>query len=261
VLAGVTVSGVLMGIFQSNSGGAWDNAKKSFEKGVMIDGEHHKKGSDPHKSAVTGDTVGDPFKDTSGPAMNILIKLMSIVSLVIAPYIAVNSANPVSAAPTTTSVTPEVAVAGLNKTLSTGVALSFASGGIEDQLIKFIEFNSQKQGTANWFNFKDLNFITGSSELDANSINEVKNISEILKAYPEVSVKIGGYTDNTGDAASNLDLSSKRAASVKDKLISLGITNTRLESEGYGDQHPVADNSTEEGRAQNRRIAVSVRKN
>ncbi len=91
LLAGVTVSGVLMGIFQSNAGGAWDNAKKSFEKGVVINGETFYKKSEPHKASVTGDTVGDPFKDTSGPSMNILIKLMSIVSLVIAPYIAVNA--------------------------------------------------------------------------------------------------------------------------------------------------------------------------
>ncbi|MGY3054842.1 K(+)-stimulated pyrophosphate-energized sodium pump [Pedobacter sp. UYEF25] len=91
LLAGVTVTGVLMGIFQSNAGGAWDNAKKSFEQGVMINGEMHYKKSEPHKASVTGDTVGDPFKDTSGPSMNILIKLMSIVSLVIAPYIAVRS--------------------------------------------------------------------------------------------------------------------------------------------------------------------------
>ena len=87
LLAGVTVSGVLMGIFQNNAGGAWDNAKKSFEKGVEINGEMYYKKSEPHKASVTGDTVGDPFKDTSGPSMNILIKLMSIVSLVIAPYI------------------------------------------------------------------------------------------------------------------------------------------------------------------------------
>jgi K(+)-stimulated pyrophosphate-energized sodium pump len=87
-LAGATVSGVLMGIFQNNAGGAWDNAKKSFEKGVEINGEVHYKKSEPHKASVTGDTVGDPFKDTSGPSMNILIKLMSIVSLVIAPTLA-----------------------------------------------------------------------------------------------------------------------------------------------------------------------------
>jgi K(+)-stimulated pyrophosphate-energized sodium pump len=91
MLAGVTVSGVLMGLFQSNAGGAWDNAKKSFEKGCEINGEMFYKKSEPHKASVTGDTVGDPFKDTSGPSMNILIKLMSIVSLVIAPHLNVNA--------------------------------------------------------------------------------------------------------------------------------------------------------------------------
>lgn len=90
MLAGATVSGVLMGMFQSNAGGAWDNAKKSFEKGIEIDGQVYYKKSEPHKASVTGDTVGDPFKDTSGPSMNILIKLMSIVSLVIAPSIPLN---------------------------------------------------------------------------------------------------------------------------------------------------------------------------
>lgn len=93
-LAGATVSGVLMGMFQNNAGGAWDNAKKSFEKGVEINGETYYKKSEPHKASVTGDTVGDPFKDTSGPSMNILIKLMSIVSLVIAPTLAQLNGNP-----------------------------------------------------------------------------------------------------------------------------------------------------------------------
>lgn len=97
MLAGITVSGVLMGIFQNNAGGAWDNAKKSFEKGVEIDGEIYYKKSEPHKASVTGDTVGDPFKDTSGPSMNILIKLTSIVSLIIAPYIAVGGNNTAAA--------------------------------------------------------------------------------------------------------------------------------------------------------------------
>lgn len=100
LLAGVTVSGVLMGIFQNNAGGAWDNAKKSFEKGVLVNGVMEYKGSEPHKASVTGDTVGDPFKDTSGPSMNILIKLMSIVALIIAPHI--NEGN-VSHATTETS--------------------------------------------------------------------------------------------------------------------------------------------------------------
>jgi K(+)-stimulated pyrophosphate-energized sodium pump len=87
LLAGVTVTGVLMAIFQSNAGGAWDNAKKSFEEGVEINGKMYYKKSDPHKAAVVGDTVGDPFKDTSGPSLNILLKLMSVVALVIAPLL------------------------------------------------------------------------------------------------------------------------------------------------------------------------------
>jgi len=87
LLAGVTVSGVAMAIFQSNAGGAWDNAKKMIEEGTEINGQSYGKGSDVHKAAVVGDTVGDPFKDTSGPSLNILIKLMSVVSLVIAPFL------------------------------------------------------------------------------------------------------------------------------------------------------------------------------
>jgi K(+)-stimulated pyrophosphate-energized sodium pump len=87
LLAGVTVCGVLMAIFQSNAGGAWDNAKKMFEEGVDIDGTMYYKGSDAHKATVVGDTVGDPFKDTSGPSLNILLKLMSVVALVIAPFL------------------------------------------------------------------------------------------------------------------------------------------------------------------------------
>ena len=87
LLAGVTVSGVLLALFQSNAGGAWDNAKKMIEEGFEVDGQKLGKGSEAHKAAVVGDTVGDPFKDTSGPSLNILLKLMSVVALVIASLI------------------------------------------------------------------------------------------------------------------------------------------------------------------------------
>ena len=92
-MAGVTVSGVLWAIFQNNAGGAWDNAKKSFEAGVMINGEMTHKGSAAHEAAITGDTVGDPFKDTSGPSMNILIKLTCLIGLVIAPILGEGTAT------------------------------------------------------------------------------------------------------------------------------------------------------------------------
>jgi K(+)-stimulated pyrophosphate-energized sodium pump len=109
-LAGATVSGVLMGMFQNNAGGAWDNAKKSFEKGVEINGQIYYKKSEPHMASVTGDTVGDPFKDTSGPSMNILIKLMSIVALVIAPTLAIKVKEDAAKAPVKqeVKVTPKV---------------------------------------------------------------------------------------------------------------------------------------------------------
>ncbi len=259
LLAGVTVSGVLMGIFQSNAGGAWDNAKKSFEKGVLIGGTQYKKGSDPHKAAVTGDTVGDPFKDTSGPSMNILIKLMSIVSLVIAPYIAVTTET-ASHAEVTEQVQEAALPSSINKQLSSGVTLNFMEGGIEDKVINFIENPDSVASKANWFNFKDLKFASASNAIDSTSMNEVKNIAEILKAYPNVGIKVGGYTDNQGGDAANLKLSSERALAVKTALVSMGIDAARLESEGYGNSHAIASNETEEGRAQNRRIAISIRK-
>lgn len=257
LLAGVTVSGVLMGIFQNNAGGAWDNAKKSFESDVVIDGKTYGKGSEPHMAAVTGDTVGDPFKDTSGPSMNILIKLMSIVSLIIAPYIAVNKST---ATTVVEDLGIEMAIPGfIEKVLPSGLNLSFRDNGIESKLIQFIEDDSKEAGNDNWFEFVDLNFKTGSNEIDEESMKEVDNIADILNAYPNVKIKIGGYTDNTGTPEGNLKLSDERAASVLNALVSKGIDADRLRSEGYGQEHPIASNETEEGRAQNRRIAVSVR--
>ena len=109
-MAGVTVSGVLWAIFQNNAGGAWDNAKKSFEAGVEINGKIEKKGSDAHKAAVTGDTVGDPFKDTSGPSMNILIKLTCLIGLVIAPILG-NHGSEASAYNDSTTIEKNVTLA------------------------------------------------------------------------------------------------------------------------------------------------------
>ena len=124
-LAGATVSGVLMGIFQNNAGGAWDNAKKSFEKGVEINGEMFYKKSEPHKASVTGDTVGDPFKDTSGPSMNILIKLMSIVSLVIAPSLA--QLHPTKAMETKSQLV-EIAITNTDSTMiDTATTVTFSA--------------------------------------------------------------------------------------------------------------------------------------
>lgn len=147
----------------------------------------------------------------------------------------------------------------IKKTLSTGVELNFGEKSIENELISFIEDKSKPVDKTTWFNFRDLKFETGSAIIDSTSMQEVRNIAEILKAYP-IDLKIGGYTDNVGNEALNQKLSANRAASVVDALVKMGIDVTRLSPEGYGSQFPLASNDTEEGKAQNRRIAVRVTK-
>ena len=297
-LAGATVSGVLMGMFQNNAGGAWDNAKKSFEKGVDINGKTFYKGSEPHKASVTGDTVGDPFKDTSGPSMNILIKLMSIVSLVIAPTLAVLhkdkidenrkaklealqlattgfSAHGTSAEAQDSMEHDIIAPTGkLNESgdfvydTGTPTLMKLPNGetlniGQNSQISYLADGLSKKDQTLlekeKWFTIENLYFETGSEKLKAGAETQLDNIAKLLNAYPNLKVKLGGYTDNTGSEESNKTLSNLRAQSAKLYLMNLGIAADRVEAEGYGSQFPVcAANDTDECKAQNRRIDVRV---
>ncbi len=146
----------------------------------------------------------------------------------------------------------------VHKKLSTGVDLTFGESSIENQLIQFIEDEAVKVDKTTWFNFRKLTFKSGSNEIDSTSMQEVRNIYEIMQAYPEVHLKIGGYTDNTGSAETNLKLSQERARNVQTALEKMGVSSSRLDAEGYGQEHPIASNETQEGRDQNRRIAVRV---
>jgi OOP family OmpA-OmpF porin len=142
--------------------------------------------------------------------------------------------------------------------LANGVELDIPRNGIENKLLVFITDSSRPIDDTTWFNFDRLLFDTGKATLQPASQEQLTNIGEILKTYPNVHVKIGGYTDNSGDPQANMALSSARATNVMNALLNQGIDPSRLTAEGYGDQHPVADNSTEEGRAMNRRIALRV---
>ncbi len=305
-LAGATVSGVLMGIFQNNAGGAWDNAKKSFEKGVEINGETHYKKSEPHKASVTGDTVGDPFKDTSGPSMNILIKLMSIVSLVIAPTLAklhhdkieanrdkqiktmlkmqgsvaaaVNDDNTLTKVDTLYNLSHSVATTLPGKVnaegdfeyevgapgtlrLPDGTTMTVGGNSSETKLYNFVKDPNSAVSKEDWITLDRLYFESGKSILKAASQDQLKNIAAIMKAYPAVELKLGGYTDNIGVAADNLALSQQRAEAAKAELVKLGVDAKRLTAEGYGQEHPrCAANDNADCRAQNRRIDVRVTK-
>lgn len=133
--------------------------------------------------------------------------------------------------------------------------ITFAAGSAGDQFVSFIEGGFEGDSR---FRFNNLNFATGSAQITGESGVEVDNVAAILAAYPDVTIKVEGYTDNTGNAANNKTLSQARAESVKAKLIGAGIDASRIEAEGFGDANPVGDNSTEEGRASNRRIEIVV---
>jgi len=143
--------------------------------------------------------------------------------------------------------------------LAGGGQIEASGTGVESKLLGFITDANAQIDKTKWFDFDRLNFETGSAKLTADSKAQVDNMAAILNAYPAVKIKIGGYTDNTGNPENNLKLSDSRAKAVLDALVGLGIAADRLEAEGYGDQFAIADNATPEGRAKNRRISVSVR--
>ena len=144
--------------------------------------------------------------------------------------------------------------------LPNGVELNVPEFGVERKLIAFIEDKNKAVDRTTWFSFDRLDFETGSANLKPTSAEQLKNIAEIMKAYPKVALKIGGYTDNVGNADANLKLSQKRAENTMQELVKLGADAKRLEAQGYGEKFPVADNATEEGRAKNRRIDLRVTK-
>lgn len=144
------------------------------------------------------------------------------------------------------------------KSLPGGYELNIPEKGIENKLIDFIEDSSKPVDKTTWFSFDRLLFETGKSTLKPESAEQLKNIAAIMAAYPKVNIKLGGYTDNTGDSKANMQLSQARAESVMAELVKSGVAANRLAAEGYGDQHPVASNDTEEGRAKNRRIDLRV---
>ena len=286
-MAGVAVSGVVWAIFQNNAGGAWDNAKKSFEAGVEINGQMTYKGSDAHKAAVTGDTVGDPFKDTSGPSMNILIKLTCLVGLVIAPILGGHTADasgtPIEAqirqgeGEEMMPVDEVVVIDGMlnadgnfeynvgdlfQLSLFDNTMLEVGKNSSEAHLVKLIEDKSlttPEQFKDNWITLDRTYFKTGSDELTEGSEQQLKNIVAILKAYPKVAIRLGGYTDNTGSAEGNLKLSERRANSVLNKLVALGANKAQLSAQGYGAEHPLCPaNDTPECKAKNRRIDIRL---
>lgn len=146
------------------------------------------------------------------------------------------------------------------KKLADGTEIIIAEKGVEFNLISFIEDKSKPADKETWFSFDRILFETNKSSLKPSSGLQLANIAAIMKAYPNVEIKIGGYTDNTGNPKANMKLSQDRANSAMAELVKLGVPEAKMKAEGYGDQFPVASNDTPEGRAQNRRTSVRVTK-
>jgi OOP family OmpA-OmpF porin len=162
--------------------------------------------------------------------------------------------------PTAAPVAPAAPELGsfVPRQLVDGTMLSIPEHGVEGKLLAFIQDPAQKPNKTSWFDFDRLLFATGSATLQPQSLEQLHNIAAILKAYPATHLTIGGYTDNTGNAAQNLKLSQDRADNVTAELEKLSVASDRLLAKGYGEEHPVGDNATEAGRAQNRRISMLV---
>jgi len=142
--------------------------------------------------------------------------------------------------------------------LPDGTELNIPENGIESKLVAFIEDPSRTVEPPTWFDFDRLLFATGSATLEPLSNEQLINVADIMKAYPKVSIRIGGYTDNTGDPVANQKLSEDRANNVMAELAKMGVEPSRMDARGYGEDHPVAPNGTAEGRARNRRISLRV---
>jgi outer membrane protein OmpA-like peptidoglycan-associated protein len=224
-----------------------------------------------------GDQHGAAHADdgpTSGPGGGLLAFILAVATTVVTVWALLTPraggvmpvAPPVAIAPPPAVVAPHVVPAAeagplgamVERSLAGGAKVSVPERGVEGRLLAFIQDPSRPADKTTWFDFDRLTFETGAATLAAASRDQLAAVGAILAAYPAVKLKIGGYTDNVGDPAFNQKLSDQRAANVRAALIGLGVAPDRLSSEGYGDQFPVADNATPEGRAQNRRISMRV---
>jgi outer membrane protein OmpA-like peptidoglycan-associated protein len=220
------------------------------------------------KARVAGTYESEPRGGTAWWKWALPLLLLALIPLYFAmrrtaePQVGVQGSVVPRGEVPTSGAAPGIAALGdlIERRLPLGVTLRIPSLGVENKLIAFIEDPSLSADRETWFSFDRLEFETDRADLKPSSREQLRNIAEILRAYPNVNVKIGGYTDNVGDDDYNLKLSADRASNTLNEIVNLGVDRSRLESEGYGETHPIADNATADGRQRNRRIDIRVTK-